>query len=584
MTMQLALSPRPAAKAAIKRASARARAEMNRFDRARLGDLDALYRRAAAALEQDILGYASSDGSLRLEVLRQLLAQVNARLDVLSRARDDLFGPSLLEAARIGVDPFRAAPGVGIDLVRIPEEAVRFVQSFVGEDGLQLSDRIWRLDRGARETVSRAVESAVIQGHSASRAIDDFLARGEAAPAALQAKMRASSAGAVGRAARDALVGGDADSARANAMRVFRTEMNRAHGEAYRAAAFEHPEVIGTRFLLSPNHPRHDICDMHASVNRYGLGPGVYPPGKSPWPAHPNTLSYEEVVFSDEVTPEDRAGKEGRIDWLERQAPGVQESVLGGRKKRAALQRGLLKEHQIATPWRVLRQRYERQGIDVESLTVVKPDAVISPSPVASPPPPSAPSVQVSSSFSATDHKARARHVGDIIDSVHSDGVLPEVRIVRYQTANPSQLGRYEGSPSRHTIRARGDHIEHTLVHEIGHFIDHRGFPGAFWASHHDPVLAPWRKAVYASDAIKQIRQELSEPGGFAAYAEYLLEPHEAWARSYAQWITRKSGDPVLREQLARIRQDLIPAQWADDDFAPISDAIDEVMRAMGWL
>ncbi|QUJ69219.1 hypothetical protein KDD30_07770 [Photobacterium sp. GJ3] len=26
--------------------------------------------------------------------------------------------------------------------------------------------------------------------------------------------------------------------------------------------------------------------------------------GKSPWPAHPNTLSYEQVMFVDEVTEE----------------------------------------------------------------------------------------------------------------------------------------------------------------------------------------------------------------------------------------------------------------------------------------
>lgn len=363
----LATDPRLAAKATIKRASARARATMNRFDRARLAELDALYRRAAASLEQDIMGYADSVGSLRLEVLRQLLAQVNARLDALSRARDDLFGPALLEAARIGVEPFASAPGIRIDVVRIPEEAVRFVQSFVGEDGLQLSDRIWRIDRGARQTVSEAIESAVIQGYSASQAVDAFLARGEQPPADLQAKVRASNAASVARSAKDALVGSDADSARANAMRVFRTEMNRAHGEAYRAAAFEHPDVIGTRFLLSPNHPRPDICDLHASVNRYGLGPGVYPPGKSPWPAHPNTLSYEEVVFADEVTDEDRKGKEDRLSWLERQAPGIQESILG-RKKRAALDKGLLKENQIATPWRALKKRYEKQGIDVDEL------------------------------------------------------------------------------------------------------------------------------------------------------------------------------------------------------------------------
>jgi hypothetical protein len=82
------------------------------------------------------------------------------------------------------------------------------------------------------------------------------------------------------------------------------------------------------------------------------------------------------VVFADEVTAEDRAGKEDRISWLKRQHPGVQESVLGSRRKRAALQHGLIKESQISTPWRVLKKRFERQGIDVDSL---KPTPLIAP-------------------------------------------------------------------------------------------------------------------------------------------------------------------------------------------------------------
>jgi len=105
---------------------------------------------------------------------------------------------------------------------------------------------------------------------------------------------------------------------------------------------------------------------MHASVNRYGLGRGVYPKGKTPWPAHPNTLSFTEVVFEDEVTDEDTAGKEDRIAWLKKQPATVQWSVLNSRKKRAALVKDLLKENQIGTPWKVLKKRFIKQGIDVE--------------------------------------------------------------------------------------------------------------------------------------------------------------------------------------------------------------------------
>lgn len=102
--------------------------------------------------------------------------------------------------------------------------------------------------------------------------------------------------------------------------RVMRTEINRAYGMAFQNSAFEDEFVVGTKFKLSPNHPRRDICDMHATANLYGLGRGVYPRGKSPWPAHPNTLSYEQVVFVDEVTEEDKAGQQHELTGLKAKA------------------------------------------------------------------------------------------------------------------------------------------------------------------------------------------------------------------------------------------------------------------------
>lgn len=359
-----ARNQRTAAKSAIKRASARGRREMNALDSRSLGHLADVYQQAASDLQEEIKNHAGPDGNLRLDVLRSLLGQVNERLGVLERARNDLFGADLLKAGKIGATPFGEA-GIGLNTARVANDAVQFVHSFVGEDGLQLSDRIWRIDRHAREAVTSAIESNVIQGHSAHRAAEDFLSRGVTVPPELAAKMGLSAAAGVATAAAAALMKED-DSPYNNALQLFRTELNRAHGEAYRSSAFDHPEVIGTRFLLSPNHPQTDICDMHASVNLYGLGRGVYPKGKSPWPAHPNTLSYEEAVFRDEVSDEDREGKETRSEWLGRQPAGAQADVLGGLRKAQAFRQGVLKESQFGTPWRVLKKRYERLGIEIK--------------------------------------------------------------------------------------------------------------------------------------------------------------------------------------------------------------------------
>ena len=82
---------------------------------------------------------------------------------------------------------------------------------------------------------------------------------------------------------------------------MLRTEINTAHGERYKQMVRDDPEAVGLRFMLSPRHPRVDICDTHATADLYNLGPGVYPVDACPWPAHPNTFSYIEVVFEDEV-------------------------------------------------------------------------------------------------------------------------------------------------------------------------------------------------------------------------------------------------------------------------------------------
>jgi hypothetical protein len=183
---------------------------------------------------------------------------------------------------------------------------------------------------------------------------------GRTVPKDVVDKVGAAEALRVSREIKNGLMTGEG-SPYANALRVFRTEINRAHGEAYQATAFAHPDVIGTRFLLSPNHPMHDVCDMHAHANLYGLGPGVYPQGKNPWPAHPNTLSYTEVVFHDEITDADRAGQQDRISWLKDQPPQVREGVLGGRNKRIAFDAGHIGEGEIATPWRIIKERLEKR-------------------------------------------------------------------------------------------------------------------------------------------------------------------------------------------------------------------------------
>ncbi|MTD32395.1 hypothetical protein [Paludibacterium denitrificans] len=190
-------------------------------------------------------------------------------------------------------------------LFSINHEAVSFVRGFVAADGLQLSDRLWRINRGTIETITDQIQFAVINGESAHQAMMRSMGRGQGVPPEIAQAYNGAKAGQLGRRVRS-LMTGAADPVNGKgvvyrAERLFRTEINRAHGESYLSAAFQTDGVVGVRFMLSPRHRLRDICDTHATADLYGLGPGVYPNRAScPWPAHPNTLSYVEAVFEGE--------------------------------------------------------------------------------------------------------------------------------------------------------------------------------------------------------------------------------------------------------------------------------------------
>lgn len=352
-----------AARAEIRRATRRAQAALGELDDRGEAEIEAIYQQAQAALQADIASYAGADGNLRVEALRSLEAQIEQILAAAAARRDAILTAGITQAASLGATPWAGA-SVAVSLPAISQEAAQIVTTFAADDGLTLSDRLWRIDLNARQAMARSVQTAVVRGQSISAAVNDFLARGAAVPADLAAQQGLASVANVQRVAADALMTGSMNP-RDQSLRVFRTEINRAHGLAYQAGAFAQPDVIGTRFLLSPRHPEVDECDMHARVNRYGLGPGVYPKGRSPWPAHPNTLSFEEAVFEDEVSDEDRAGQQTRIEWLKAQPARTRTGVLGGQRKAWAFEQGHVSERSITTPWRVLEKRLRRQGVDL---------------------------------------------------------------------------------------------------------------------------------------------------------------------------------------------------------------------------
>lgn len=67
-----------------------------------------------------------------------------------------------------------------------------------------------------------------------------------------------------------------------NARRIAATEFQQARGEAEIQHFMRDPLVEGVARDLAPAHDHTDHCDVLASQDLYGMGPGVYPVGKAP--------------------------------------------------------------------------------------------------------------------------------------------------------------------------------------------------------------------------------------------------------------------------------------------------------------
>lgn len=187
----------------------------------------------------------------------------------------------------------------------------------------------------------------------------------------------------------------------------------------------------------------------------------------------------------------------------------------------------------------------------------------------------------------------RVRRVLELIDGVHRAPPLPRISVA----ASPRTFGvdgwygyGRDGRPSGIVLDPASAALEVAFLHEVGHALDHQalGRPGRF-ASVKDSTLREWRTAAFNSAAahvLRDARREADLNQLPTHDFDYLLNPRELWARSYAQFIALHSNHPILAQQMLATRLDPYPynrAYWRDDDFAPIAATIAALFRQEGW-
>jgi len=188
---------------------------------------------------------------------------------------------------------------------------------------------------------------------------------------------------------------------------------------------------------------------------------------------------------------------------------------------------------------------------------------------------------------------SRAKDILTVIDSVHDDGQLPQIPLTNKiaRGSDGTFTRTIGGQPVALAInRKRSSTAMNSGFHETGHFLDLAALGSAgTMASESHPDLQEWRNAVAATKAIQAItaaRRVAVQPG-HRKYLNYLLEPREIFARSYAQFIAEKSGRADLLKELQILRTNpFMPDtfQWTEADFVPVKKALEDVFRKKGWL
>src|SRR5574343_859440 len=75
------------------------------------------------------------------------------------------------------------------------------------------------------------------------------------------------------------------------ANRIARTELHRNYTDQVAKELMEEAQIEYVQYRMSSKHPKTDICDLHAALDKYGLGPGIYPKADAPKPPiHPHCI------------------------------------------------------------------------------------------------------------------------------------------------------------------------------------------------------------------------------------------------------------------------------------------------------
>jgi len=137
-----------------------------------------------------------------------------------------------------------------------------------------------------------------------------------------------------------------------------------------------------------------------------------------------------------------------------------------------------------------------------------------------------------------------------------------------------------------------------TIFHEIGHLIDLVGVGtmGQFESENSKGIFSRLLELSKGTPEVRRLNNLLIsgviQYGGLSLplphrtriTIEYLIEPREIVARSYAQYIVEKSKSQKLHKMFQNRRNDSkFGEQWSTQNFAPLLLEWDNILNSIGW-
>lgn len=455
-----------------------------------------------------------------------------------------------------------------------PKGTITAVDKFLErrDQGLSLSDRIWKMGDSFQQVITDSVYQGLQQGTAARTLAKQIRS-------SLRVNAFQTSPGR-----------GIYKSPMQNAMRVTRNEINLANAAADHDRWQQIDTIIGYEVRLSNRHPVYDMCDQLA---------GEYPKTFkfSMW--HVNCLCIAIPKLADQQTRD--AIMDFKLGLIDTKPDIKQITEIPGPAKK-----WIRDNADRVEGWKNKPYWWKNNNSvvkDVVGTPVPKP----APAPAPKPAPVQVPGGEkISSQFTkiSPSLKSQVNHTLHSIDAVHGDGKLDDIPFLtsRSEKHNAQFWFTGRGKADKITVSGIAKAPELSLAHELGHYLDLHsiGSAGNFASEFNGSATNAVVKIAEKSEAIKHIKESLAK--GYMTIGEnkyfidarqrkhlrYLLDPKEIWARSYAQFIAKKSGSEKMIAGVAmRVERKKLLGysdHWTDDDFKQISDAIEKMMMNLGWI